>query len=122
MVSTLVDDGKEQPALVTGSTAAGGALREGHSAGHSTAFAGGGRVLLSRRADHCAFISEMRASLLLHASAWIWEREFARGRAASSLIAATACLVLVWCSQCWHTLVRRFVVVTPIFRLLLSQP
>ena len=95
MVSTLVDGGKEQPALVTGSTAAGGALREGHSAGHSTAFAGGGCVLLSRRADHCAFISEMRASLLLHASAWIWEREFARGRLASSLIAAAACGVVL---------------------------
>ena len=75
---------------MTGSTAAGGALLEGHSAGHSTAFAGGGRVLLSRRADHCALISEMRSSLRDQASAWIWERELARGRAASSLIAATA--------------------------------
>ena len=35
----------------------------------------------SRRADHCALISEMRASLRDQASAWIWEREFARGRA-----------------------------------------
>ena len=48
-------------------------------------------MLLSRRADHCALISEMRSSLRDQASAWIWERELARGRAASSLIAATAC-------------------------------
>ena len=49
-------------------------------------------MLLSSRADHCAFISEMRSSLRDQASAWIWEREFARGRLASSLIAAAALL------------------------------
>ena len=80
---------------MTGSTAAGGARLDGHSAGHSTAFVGGGRVLLSSLADHCAFISEMRSSLRDQASAWIWEREFARGRAASSLIAAAACGVVL---------------------------
>ena len=96
---------------MTGSTAAGGALREGHSAGHSTAFAGGGRVLLSRRADHCALISEMRSSLRDQASAWIWERELARGRAASSLIAATACGVVLSVTStvlCHHASSCRF--------------
>ena len=103
---------------MTGSTAAGGALLEGHSAGHSTAFAGGGCVLLSRRADHCAFISEMRASLLLHASAWIWEREFARGRLASSLIAATArgvVLSVPALSLCCHQRRVPFSVAAPLF-------
>ena len=90
---------------MTGSMAAGGARLEGHSAGHSTAFVGGGFVAPSRRAVHCALISEMRSSLRDQASAWIWERELARGRLASSLIAATAggvVLSVPALSLCWH--------------------